>query len=219
MTETSAPTPAVGAPPISARRAKTRQRLLDAAREVFAREGFGRSTVEQVCDAAGFTRGAFYSNFTSLDELFLEMWAQESASMLGRLQEVADGDIDDVRDVRTGVERVLAVLPVDADWFQITSEFTAHAVRTPGLARVMATREDAIQDALLPVIDHLLERISLRVTDREALGRALVAAYDGTGVQLAVEPESESAHRHRVDLFSLLVEHYSEPARRRKFLG
>jgi len=214
-------------PAITPRRAKTRQRLLDAAREVFAREGFGRSTVEQVCEAAGFTRGAFYSNFTSLDELFLEMWAQESAAMLGRLQEVAEGDLDKVRDVRSGVERVLSVLPVDADWFQITSEFTAHAVRTPGLARVMATREDAIQEALLPLIDTLLTRIGRRVTDRSALGRSLVAAYDGTGVQLAVEPESRMAHRHRVELFSLLVEHYSEPSptsgrhpqRRRKFLG
>lgn len=216
MTQTP---PATGTPPITPRRAKTRQRLLDAAREVFAREGFGRSTVEQVCEAAGFTRGAFYSNFTSLDELFLEMWAQESASMLGRLQGVVAADLDKVRDVRSGVERVLEVLPVDTDWFQITSEFTAHAVRTPGLARVMATREEAIQEALLPVIDDLLARMERRVTDRKALGHSLVAAYDGTLVQLAVEPESRMARRHRVDLFTLLVEHYSEPARRRKFLG
>jgi len=139
--------------------------------------------------------------------------------MLGRLQNVAVADLDNVRDVRSGVERVLEVLPVDADWFQITSEFTAHAVRTPGLARVMATREEAIQEALLPVIDSLLARMDRRVTDRKALGRSLVAAYDGTLVQLAVEPESRIAKRHRVELFSLLVEHYSEPLRRRKFLG
>lgn len=201
--------------PLSKRRAKTRQRLLNAAREVFAREGFGRSTVEQVCEAAGFTRGAFYSNFSSLDELFLEMWAQESALMLGRLREVAEGDVSGVRDVQSGVERVLEVLPVDAAWFQITSEFTAHAVRTPGLARVMATREEAIQEALLPVIDGLLGRINRRVTNRKALGRSLVAAYDGTSSQLAVEPESRAVRQHRVELFTLLVEHYSEPVRPR----
>jgi len=205
--------------PLSKRRAKTRQRLVNAAREVFAREGFGRSTVEQVCDAAGFTRGAFYSNFSSLDELFLEMWAQESALMLSRLQEVADGDVSVVTDVRSGVERVLDVLPVDASWFQITSEFVAHAVRTPGLAQVVATREEAIQEALLPVIDRLLGRINRRVTDRAALGRSLVAAYDGTNSQLAVEPDSLAAHDHRIELFTLLVEHYSEPvSRRRLFL-
>jgi len=204
--------------PVTRRRAQTRQRLVEAAREVFAREGFGRSTVEQVCEAAGFTRGAFYSNFTSLDELFLEMWAQESASMLSRLQDVA-ADAPKVNDLRSAVERVLEALPVDADWFQITAEFTAHAVRTPGLAQVMARREEAIQEALFPVIDRLLEQIDRRVTNRAALGRSLVAAYDGTLTQLAVEPDSRSVRRHRVDLFTLLVESYSEPVgRRRKFL-
>jgi AcrR family transcriptional regulator len=204
--------------PLTRRRAETRQRLLDSAREVFAREGFGRSTVEQVCEAAGFTRGAFYSNFTSLDELFLAMWAQESALLLSRLQDVADEDVSEVRDVRSGVERVLAALPVDSAWFQITSEFTAHAVRTPGLASVMAAREEAIQEALLPVVDALLAQIGLRVTNRSALGRSLVAAYDGTNAQLAVEPDSADVHRHRVELFTLLVEHYSQPTRRRAFI-
>ena len=201
-----------GSKPVTRRRAHTRQRLLDAAREVFAREGFGRSTVEQVCEAAGFTRGAFYSNFTSLDELFLEMWAQESASMLSRLQDMAADDAPTVKDLRSAVKRVMGALPVDTEWFQITAEFTAHAVRTPGLAQVMARREEAIQEALFPVIDRLLAQIGRRVTDREALGRSLVAAYDGTLTQLAVEPDSMSARRHRIDLFTLLVENYSEPS-------
>ena len=205
--------------PVTRRRAHTRQRLVEAAREVFAREGFGRSTVEQVCEAAGFTRGAFYSNFTSLDELFLEMWAQESASLLARLQDVAAGGAPKVKDVRAAVERVLEALPVDTDWFQITSEFTAHAVRTPGLAQVMAAREQAIQEALAPVFDLLLAQVGRRVTNRVALGRSLVAAYDGTLAQLAVEPASKAVRRHRVELFTLLVEHYSEPVRpRRRFL-
>lgn len=208
-----------GPKPVTRRRAQTRQRLLDAAREVFAREGFGRSTVEQVCEAAGFTRGAFYSNFTSLDELFLEMWAQESASTLSLLQDVAAGGAPNVKDVRAAVKRVLDALPVDTDWFQITAEFTAHAVRTPGLAQVMAQREEAIQEALFPVIDRLLAQVGRRVTNRAALGRSLVAAYDGTLTQLAVEPDNRAVRRHRVDLFTLLVESYSEPvSRRRRFL-
>lgn len=201
--------------PVTRRRAQTRQRLLDAAREVFAREGFGRSTVEQVCEAAGFTRGAFYSNFTSLDELFLEMWAQESAALLSRLDDVAADEALNVDDVRSAVERVLAALPIDTDWFQITAEFTAHAVRTPGLAQVMAQREAAIQEALFPVIDRLLAQIGRKVTNRRALGRSLVAAYDGTLMQLAVEPNSRSAQRYRVDLFTLLVESHSKPTGRR----
>ncbi|MFS2056347.1 TetR/AcrR family transcriptional regulator, partial [Variovorax sp. CT11-76] len=48
-------------PPISARRAATQARLADAAVAVFARKGVPGSTVEEICEEAGFTRGAFYS--------------------------------------------------------------------------------------------------------------------------------------------------------------
>lgn len=51
--------------PETARRSRTRERLLDAAYEVFADTGVHTASVEQISEAAGFTRGAFYSNFSS----------------------------------------------------------------------------------------------------------------------------------------------------------
>jgi AcrR family transcriptional regulator len=54
-------------------RDRTRARILQAAYEVFAENGLDGASVEAICDRAGFTRGAFYSNFTSKDELFLEL--------------------------------------------------------------------------------------------------------------------------------------------------
>src|SRR5690606_28857067 len=54
-------------------RENTRARLLDAAAQVFAEVGIGGASVEAICERAGFTRGAFYSNFDSKDELFLEL--------------------------------------------------------------------------------------------------------------------------------------------------
>ncbi len=124
---------------VTKRRAETRQRLLDAAGDVFAEEGFGRSTVEQVCERAGFTRGAFYSNFTSLDELFLAMWEQRSATMLDGIR-TALADRPATLTLDSAVERVLAAIPVDDAWYRITAEFTAHALRNPALKRVMAAR-------------------------------------------------------------------------------
>ena len=56
---------------ISARRSATRDRLVDAALGVFAEKGVVGASVEEISEAAGFTRGAFYSNFESKDELCL----------------------------------------------------------------------------------------------------------------------------------------------------
>ncbi len=55
------------------RRARTTRQLLDAAAEVFARQGFHEATVAEVADAAGYTKGAVYSNFAGKDELFLAL--------------------------------------------------------------------------------------------------------------------------------------------------
>lgn len=51
----------------------TRGRLLDAAAGVFARDGFHAASLEEICELAGYTRGAFYSNFESKDDLFLAL--------------------------------------------------------------------------------------------------------------------------------------------------
>src|SRR3954453_12610378 len=59
------------------KQAQTRQALLDAAREVFIERGFAGASVEQITAAAGFTRGAFYSNFGSKEELFAELLQQQ----------------------------------------------------------------------------------------------------------------------------------------------
>jgi AcrR family transcriptional regulator len=53
--------------------ARTRERLLAMAREAFLRDGFARTSVESIAEAAGLSKGAVYSNFENKDELFLEL--------------------------------------------------------------------------------------------------------------------------------------------------
>jgi len=72
-------------------RAQTRQRLLEAAARVIAHEGFGGASVEEIAATAGFTRGAFYSNFKSKDELLLELLRREKDAMQEELARVFAG--------------------------------------------------------------------------------------------------------------------------------
>ncbi|MET0296255.1 MAG: TetR/AcrR family transcriptional regulator, partial [Microbacterium sp.] len=59
--------------PATRRREATRQKLLDAAAQVFAEVGLDAASVEAICERAGFSRGAFYSNFETKDELMLAL--------------------------------------------------------------------------------------------------------------------------------------------------
>ena len=62
-------------PQLSRRRSETQDRLLAAAVPLFAERGISASTVELICERAGFTRGAFYSNFESKDDLVRNLLA------------------------------------------------------------------------------------------------------------------------------------------------
>ena len=197
----------MGEPSTSAprRREQTRERLLDAALDVFADQGFGRSTVEQICGGAGFTRGAFYSNFTSLDELFLAMWERQSTLLLERLRGALSEDTPGNHgeaSLSAVVERILGAIPIDDRWYRITAEFSAHALRNPELTKVIAARELAIRETLLPIVAAALARFGRRVDEPELLGRALVAMHDGTTVQSLMEPGENT---FRTELFVRLV--------------
>jgi len=52
---------------------------MQAATTLFAERGFGQVSIEQICEAAGYTRGAFYSNFDSVDELFFALYSERAA--------------------------------------------------------------------------------------------------------------------------------------------
>jgi AcrR family transcriptional regulator len=76
MTSPSAKMANTSAP--SARRVQTQERLMAGAVGVFAERGIIGASVEEICEAAGFTRGAFYSNFADKDDLVLAMIRHDS---------------------------------------------------------------------------------------------------------------------------------------------
>jgi AcrR family transcriptional regulator len=59
-------------------REETRQRLFEAAGRVFESQGIAAASIEAIAEAAGFSRGAFYSNFASKDELIIAMLADHA---------------------------------------------------------------------------------------------------------------------------------------------
>src|SRR5690606_27757295 len=73
-------------------REQTRQRLLDAAHALFVQQGFGATSVEHITLAAGYSRGAFYSNFDSKRTIFLALLKREHERiMLGLHAILEDG--------------------------------------------------------------------------------------------------------------------------------
>ena len=67
---------------------QTRERLLNAAQDIFLKKGYVAASVEDIAAAAGYTRGAFYSNFRSKAELLLELLERDHSAVQGELQQI-----------------------------------------------------------------------------------------------------------------------------------
>ncbi|QIK64815.1 TetR/AcrR family transcriptional regulator [Leucobacter viscericola] len=125
---------------LSARRLETRNRLLDAAAEVFTESGLQGASVESVCSRAGFTRGAFYSNFSSKEELFLALLDREYDQRTQFLQERAAELIPLLasreclltpEDTAQYVTEFFAPTGWESTWFALETEFMLLAMREP----------------------------------------------------------------------------------------
>src|SRR3954466_11958011 len=103
---------------VTRRRAETRARLLEAAFCVFAAKGFGQTRIDDVCAAAGYTRGAFYSNYTSLDELFFDLY-DERAAIIAAQGAAAWPPPPLDSSVQPIIERTAATLLLDRDWLLV----------------------------------------------------------------------------------------------------
>ena len=76
------------------RREATRVRLIDAAIDAFAERGIDATSVEQLCERADFTRGAFYSNFATKDDLCIAILEHQRSLMMSALTEAFQLPVD-----------------------------------------------------------------------------------------------------------------------------
>ncbi|MET9443476.1 helix-turn-helix domain-containing protein [Streptomyces sp. NPDC006610] len=181
------------APRVTRRRERTRARLLDAAFTVFAAKGFGRVSIEEVCEAAGYSRGAFYSNFASLDELFFALYRQRADLIAGQVSQALALDDGPDLDVPAAVDRVTGVLLLDLDWLLVKTDFLVHAARDPDVARTLLEHRAGLRDAIARRLARARTRLPAALGDAEAAAHAVVAAYDGVTVQLLLDRDVEHA--------------------------
>ncbi|MGW2050734.1 TetR/AcrR family transcriptional regulator [Streptomyces sp. NPDC001858] len=191
---------------VTRRRGRTRARLLDAAFAVFAAKGFGRVSIEEVCDAAGYSRGAFYSNFATLDELFFALYRERADLIARQVAEALAGDGPDL-DVPASVDRVTEVLLLDLDWLQVKTDFLVHAARDPVVAQTLlehrARLRGAIADRLARTRGHTALPAVLGGADSAA--HAVVAAYDGVTTQLLLDKDVDNARAWLRQLLTALL--------------
>jgi AcrR family transcriptional regulator len=167
------------------RREHTRGLLRNSAVEVFARKGFESAALEDIAEAAGYSRGAIYSHFGSKVELFLAVIDEQREQFLdGFADVIASVDRFDNLNVDDLAERWGALIKADgATRAALGYEWTLFLLRNPDAReRVADKREESVQslaEYISKVATSLGGKLQMPAPD---LARVILAANDAVSL-------------------------------------
>jgi AcrR family transcriptional regulator len=172
--------------------AQTRRALLEAAAEVFIERGLQGASVERIAERAGFTRGAFYSNFASKEEVFAEVlqrhvYAAYRAMIEGQLA------AERLPSPSESAETLAAVQAhPDGRWlFRLWLELLLQAGRDPKMRELAAEFWRSNRLLLTRIVERgAAEGRDLRGLDPETMATALIAVDIGLAIQHYVDPDN-----------------------------
>jgi AcrR family transcriptional regulator len=170
--------------------AQTRSSLMSAAAAVFAQRGLQRASIDEVAARAGFTKGAFYANFASKEELFLAMLEERFAERLAqieRLLEQTDSGIE--QQARAAGEDFAGHLAGDPDWQRLFFEFAAHAGRDEAFRGELAKRYSDLRGGIAVLIAHRAGELGLALPiAAEEVAMMTFAMANGFALERMLEP-------------------------------
>ncbi len=171
----------------------TRRALLEAAKRIFARDGFEATRIGDIAGATGHTRGAFYANFNSKEDLFFALFEQEAGEHLRGLRSVLERCANSDARLRA-LRRFYVGRATDRQWVMLALEFKLFALRHPKLRARLARTHRRIRESLkLETIGNLIpELLKDGRESREVRRVALEAVLNGLVLEHAYDPETIS---------------------------
>jgi AcrR family transcriptional regulator len=171
-------------------RAEVRQRILQAATSEFAGKGFAGTTIDAIADAAGFTKGAVYSNFGSKDDLFFALLDLQIERRVEAVSALADkaGARPSAKDVG---DLLMAGLLENRDWQMLFAEYWLRAMRDPAV-RVRFTEH---RRSMRASIEDAVRRLDTKDIDTKGIDPAtatvlILALSNGLSIEEFSDPGS-----------------------------
>jgi AcrR family transcriptional regulator len=181
----------------------TRRKLLAAAKQIFAKNGFEAARLEDISSSAGYTRGAFYANFKSKEDIFFalfEEWVREridsATAALSRYK--------DPLEKLAALRKHYAQLAQDRRLVLISLEFKLFALRHPEAHARLQSRHRRIRACFGELFSELLSPLGKTLPiANPAASTCLGALAQGLLLEHLVDPKtlSDGDVRHVLGLF------------------
>jgi AcrR family transcriptional regulator len=191
------------------RREMTRDALVEAAADVFARLGFQAASLDEIAESAGFTRGAIYSNFGGKEDLLiavLDLFTERQLRGFGAAIESASEGTEEEQSAAAAA--VWSHTRTDLNITLLSLEMRLYALRNPSFRKRLAIAERRQQGRIAEFIANVAETEHRRLRiDPADLADMLRAFSDGLGQLASIDEErSDDYDRLAKTFFGLIAE-------------
>jgi AcrR family transcriptional regulator len=173
------------------RRALTREHLLAAAGDVFAARGYHAATIDEIAEAAGFSKGAVYSNFASKEDLFLALLADRERQLIDAFAAAAEPNLDPASLIAS-LRTVYAGSAPDErqrNW-QLWFEFALYSLRNQASRDKLRADQRAGFQLIVELVEKQCRRAGIVPPIAvDLIARIYVALFSGLWQQQVLDPE------------------------------
>jgi AcrR family transcriptional regulator len=170
-------------------RGDVRRRLLTAALKLFSEQGYDGTSLEQVAAAAGFSKGAVYSNFASKDDLFLALMDAKVQARINQARDVLTAPHDPAESAQLVGRRLTAALTDDRDWQLLFLDYVGRAVRDPAVRVQFVAHRRRVRQLIAEAARDLLGGNEAAL-DANALATIILALSNGLAIERLTDPDA-----------------------------
>jgi AcrR family transcriptional regulator len=164
-------------------RLETRTRLLDSAARLFARGGYEGASVDLIAENAGYSKGAFYSNFESKEAIFLELLDTHKRREIDALAQLLARDIP-VSELIVLIRNTQSGRVSDFDFGLLSAEFQLQACRDKTFAKTYARLHRTHIATMAGLVSRLFARLNRTPpSDPKDLADIIMALTTGLSLQ------------------------------------
>jgi TetR/AcrR family transcriptional regulator, transcriptional repressor of aconitase len=170
------------------KRQETKEKLLRSAQQLFNQGGYENASVDLIAENAGFSKGAFYSNFESKEAIFLELLESSKRRNIEALESLLAQEMS-AEELLLAVRSYQAGRDSDFDFAQLAVEFQLQASRDAIFAKAFAKLNRNYRDSLIGVLEKLYAKLGrIPPAPVRDLADILMATVTGLLLQAAEAP-------------------------------
>ena len=169
--------------------ARTRSRLMTAASKVFTCKGMQEASIDEVAEEAGYTKGAFYANFKSKEELYLAMLDESFEERIREVEAAFASDEEAPEQARHAAADYARAMRADPNHLRLFFEYANQALRSESFREELITRFTTLRERLADVYGQRFEAYGVEPPiPIDRMVRMVIAMTDGWALWRMIEP-------------------------------